>query len=102
MKIVDGRKFERGMRELVVGTGAQRQFAGLDAGQRRSASATSRGRWSACSHSGDAMESELWGDAQIVADTYRRGSSRASVTAKLDRRQGVQAASRPRWRATRA
>ena len=33
--------------------------------------------------SGDAMESEIWGDAAVVADTYRRGSSRASVTVRL-------------------
>jgi len=33
--------------------------------------------------SGDAMESEIWGDANVVADTYRRGGARASVTVKL-------------------
>jgi putative ABC transport system permease protein len=34
--------------------------------------------------SGDAMDSEIWGDAPVVADTYRRGGSRASVTVRLD------------------
>jgi putative ABC transport system permease protein len=29
------------------------------------------------------MESEIWADANVVADTYRRGSSRASVTVRL-------------------
>jgi putative ABC transport system permease protein len=29
------------------------------------------------------MESEIWADANVVADTYRRGSSRAAVTVKL-------------------
>ena len=33
--------------------------------------------------SGDALESEVWADAAVVADTYRRGSSRASVTVRL-------------------
>ncbi|MCT6995086.1 ABC transporter permease, partial [Salmonella enterica subsp. enterica serovar Javiana] len=33
--------------------------------------------------SGDAMDSEVWGDASVVADTYRRGSSRASVMVRL-------------------
>ncbi len=33
--------------------------------------------------SGDAMESEIWADANVVADTYRRGGSRASVTVRL-------------------
>ncbi len=33
--------------------------------------------------SGDSMESEVWGDAAVVADTYRRGNSRAAVTVRL-------------------
>ncbi len=32
---------------------------------------------------GDAMESEIWGDASVVADTYRRGAGRSSVTVRL-------------------
>src|SRR3546814_5039137 len=35
-------------------------------------------------HSGDAMDSEVWGDADVVANTYRRGSTRSSFTAKLE------------------
>src|SRR3546814_5804096 len=35
-------------------------------------------------HSGDAMDSEVWGDADVVANTYRRGSTRSSVTARLE------------------
>ena len=82
LKIVAGRKFESGKRELVAGTGAQRQFAGLEPGRQVR---LGNQLWSVVGifHSGDAMDSELWGDAQIVADTYGRGSSRASVTAKL-------------------
>src|SRR3546814_18970245 len=30
------------------------------------------------------MDSEVWGDADVVANTYRRGSTRPSVTAKLE------------------
>jgi len=82
MKIVAGRKFESGKRELVAGTGAQRQFVGLEPGKQIR---LGNQLWSVVGifHSGDAMDSELWGDAQIVATTYGRGSSRASVTAKL-------------------
>jgi putative ABC transport system permease protein len=32
---------------------------------------------------GDALESEIWADGNVVADTYRRGGSRTSVTARL-------------------
>ncbi len=83
LKLVDGRKFETGRRELVVGKGAQRQFAGLSPGKELR---LGNQVWTVVGvfESGDAMESEMWADAEIVASTYRRGSSRASVFAKLN------------------
>ena len=82
LKLVDGRQFEPGRRELVVGKGAQRQFKGLDPGKQVRLGNQS---WDVVGvfESGDSMESEMWADAEIVATTYRRGSSRASVFAKL-------------------
>src|SRR5699024_9195165 len=81
VKIVDGRRFKTGLRELVVGTGAARQF-GLAPGQDVKLGNQS---WKVVGtfESGDAMASEVWGDAQTVASTYRRGSSRTSVTVRL-------------------
>ena len=83
VKIVAGRRFTSGRRELVAGTGAQRQFAGLEPGRQVK---LGNQVWDVVGvfHSGDAMDSELWGDADVVATTYRRGSSRTSVMAKLD------------------
>jgi len=82
LKMVEGRKFTPGMRELVVGKGAARQFAGLEPGHEIRLGSQ---LWTVVGvfSSGDAMDSEVWGDAGVVADTYRRGSSRASVTVKL-------------------
>jgi putative ABC transport system permease protein len=82
VKIVQGRSFKPGLRELVAGQGAARQFAGLVPGHEVR---LGNQRWTVVGifASGDAMESELWADANVVADTYRRGSSRASVTARL-------------------
>ena len=60
--------------------GRGRQFAGLVPGQ-RSSSAPRPGRWSASSASGDAMDPRSGGDAATLADAYRRGSSRNSITA---------------------
>jgi len=80
--IVDGRRFTPGLRELIVGRGAARQFAGLVPGQPiRLGSQT----WTVAGvfASGDALESEIWGDANVVAETYERGSSRNSVTVRL-------------------
>jgi putative ABC transport system permease protein len=82
VRIVEGRKFTPGLRELIVGRGAAKQFAGLEPGKPvRLGSQT----WTVAGvfASGDALESEIWADAAVVADTYRRGSTRASVTVRL-------------------
>ena len=82
VKIVSGRRFTPGLRELIVGRGAAKQFAGLAPGRQVRLGNQS---WTVAGvfASGDAMESEIWADATVVADTYRRGSSRASVTVRL-------------------
>ena len=82
LKVVEGRRFQPGLRELVVGKGAVRQFAGLNVG---SALKLGNQEWTVVGifASGDAMESELWADAAVVNDAYGRGSGRNSVTVKL-------------------
>lgn len=82
VKIVEGRRFQPGLRELIVGRGAARQFANLQPGREVR---LGNQRWTIAGvfASGDAMESEVWGDANVVADTYGRGSGRASVTVRL-------------------
>ena len=82
VKMIEGRRFGPGLRELIVGRGAARQFAGLTPGNEIRLGAQ---KWKVAGifASGDAMESEIWADANVVADTYRRGSSRASVTVRL-------------------
>lgn len=83
LKIVEGRRFGTGKREVVVGQGARRQFAGLDVGRQIRLGSD---MWTVVGvfRSGDAMDSEIWADAEIVAATYRRGSTRTSVTVKLE------------------
>ena len=84
VRVVEGRKFEPGRRELMAGVGAQRQFAGLEPGTVIHMGSQD---WTVVGvfESGDAMESELWADAGVVASTYERGSTRTSVTVKLER-----------------
>ena len=82
VKIVAGRKFQPGLKELIVGQGSARQFEGLEPGKQIRLGSqiwTVTGVFA----SGDSMESELWADALVVAETYRRGASRNSVTVKL-------------------
>ncbi|QWF16350.1 ABC transporter permease [Lysobacter capsici] len=82
IKIVQGRKFETGKREVVVGSGAQRQFAGMEVGKQIRLGSE---QWAVVGifKSGDATDSEVWADADMVASTYRRGASRNAVIAKL-------------------
>lgn len=82
VRIVAGRNFEPGPRELIVGRGAASQFEGLDVGARlafRDADWTVVGIFDA---GGSVHESELWGDAETVMSAYRRGGFQ-SVTAQL-------------------
>lgn len=83
-KIIAGRKFTPGMRELVAGKGAQRQFDGLEVGHEIK---LGNQMWTVVGifESRDAMESELWGDAGVVGPAYRPngGNSRTSVFVRL-------------------
>jgi putative ABC transport system permease protein len=82
VKVIDGRKFGAGLREMMVGKGAREQFAGLDLGS----TLTLNGQtWAVVGafDSNDAHNSELWADSDVVAATYRRGSSTAAVTVRL-------------------
>lgn len=82
LRITAGRAFKPGLRELVVGKGAQEEFAQLDIGSTLNLNNQS---WTVVGafDSGDAHNSELWGDADVVGSTYRRGSSASLVTARL-------------------
>jgi len=86
VKIISGRRFNPGLRELVVGQGARKQFEGLDVGSRVK---LGRQEWTVVGEfvSGDSHESELWADGEVVASTYNRVSFQ-SMTAKLDGKNG--------------
>lgn len=81
VRIVAGRAFRPGLRELVVGKGALAQFAGIEPG---TAIRLNNQDWRVVGvfASGDAHESELWGDAEAVATAYRRDGFQ-SVTLRL-------------------
>lgn len=83
VKIIEGKSFQPGLREIIVGKGAVRQFEGLKVG---STLKLGNQPWTIVGifASGDAMESELWADANVVNDTYRRGAGRNSATVKLE------------------
>src|SRR5262244_3894290 len=82
VRIVEGRLYERGVREVIVGRKAARQFAGLDVGSRiafRDSDWTVVGMFAS---DGDVHESEIWADAEVAMSAFRR-TGYQSVTARL-------------------
>jgi putative ABC transport system permease protein len=87
VKIVEGRRFGSGLRELVVGRGAQHQFRGITVGNKVRLGSQD---WTVVGafESGDSHESELWADGEVVASTYNRQAFQA-VTVKLQSGDGL-------------
>lgn len=81
IRIVEGRAFTAGRRELLVGRGAAEQFAGLTLGMTLD---LANEPWTVVGvfESGDAEESEIWADAESVQSAYRRDGYQ-SVRVKL-------------------
>jgi putative ABC transport system permease protein len=80
--IAEGRPFQRGVREVIVGRKAAGQFAGLGVGSRiafRDSDWTVVGVFES---GGDVHESEIWADAEVALSAFRR-TGYQSVTATL-------------------
>jgi putative ABC transport system permease protein len=87
VRIVAGRRFDAGKRELVIGAGAQRQYVGLEVGRQLE---LANQPWTIVGmfESGDSHDSELWADADVLGPTYQRTAFQ-SVTVKLDGKDGM-------------
>lgn len=83
VRIVEGRHFELGRNEVIVGAGAARAFAGLDVGQ---SIRIGQNEWNIVgvfAGGSGAAESEIWTDAAVLQPAYKRGDSFQSVYVKL-------------------
>lgn len=84
VKIVQGRMFEWGKNEVVVGSGAVQEFAGLEVGSKLK---VGRYEWPVVgifSANGGVAESEIWTDAKVLQAAYNRGDSFQSVCVRLN------------------
>lgn len=89
LRIVEGRKFNPGLRELLVGRGVTQQFEGVDVGK----TLRMRGsEWTVVGvfESGDAYESELWTDAETAQNSFGRNGY-STVLAGVENEKGVAA-----------
>ena len=92
LRLVEGRRFKPGLRELIVGAGAYKQFEGLDVGRQlkfRGSYWTIVGRF----ESGDAHDSELWVDLETAQSAFGR-SGVSSVLVRLGNRDAFDALKR--------
>jgi len=84
MRIVEGRSFEWGRNEAIVGVGAAREFDGLEVG---GTVKVGRDLWPVVGvfeAGGGVAESEIWTDAKVLQAAYKRGDSFQSVYVKLN------------------
>lgn len=88
VRIIEGRRFTSGKREMVVGQGAKTQFRDMDVG---STLTLGNQAWTVVGvfASGDAHDSELWTDVDTLATTYQRDSLQ-SVTVRTDGKPGFE------------
>jgi putative ABC transport system permease protein len=89
LKIVEGRRFKPGLKELIVGRGVTQQYQGAGLGK----TLRMRGSdWTVVGvfESGDANESELWADAEVAQSAFNRQGF-SSVRLQLADPKGLQA-----------
>ena len=82
--IVEGRMFEFGTNEIVVGRGANAQFGGLTVGNEIRSGQNSWRVVGVFESDGSLYETEIWCDARVLQGAYRRGNTYQTVLARLD------------------
>ena len=82
--IVDGRMFQFGTNEAIVGRGANRQFSGVDLGSEFMSGNLRLRVVGIFESNGSVGETEIWCDSHLIQGVYERGNSYQSVLAKLD------------------
>jgi putative ABC transport system permease protein len=71
-RLIEGRRFETGKNEVIVGQGAAKEFAGLEVGHRLR---WGENTWTVVgifSDGGSLSESEIWCDVDVLQPAYRR------------------------------
>jgi putative ABC transport system permease protein len=81
--MIEGRRFEPGRNEVIVGAGAASAFAGLDVGQ---SFKVGQNTWQVVgifTAEGSVAESEIWGDAAVIQPAYKRENNFQSIHVRL-------------------
>jgi len=82
--LVEGRMFQFGTNEAIVGRSANGQFAGIDLGSEFTSGNLKIKIVGIFESRGSVSESEIWCDSRLIQGIYQRGNSYQSVVAALD------------------
>jgi putative ABC transport system permease protein len=84
VSIIEGRMFQFGTNEVIVGRGARGQFVSTNVGD---TIVSGQNRWSVVGvfeADGGVAETEIWSDSRVLQGVYRRGNTFQIVLARLD------------------
>lgn len=82
-EVVEGRMFEPGTNELVVGASVLREFSGFDLGETIRLGPNEWVVVGIFSTGGSVFESEIWADIAVIQNLYNRGTGVQSIRARL-------------------
>ncbi|HKI77079.1 MAG TPA: ABC transporter permease [Ignavibacteriaceae bacterium] len=83
VKLIEGRMFNWGTRELIVGSGITDRFEGAKIGDKVKFAGDQWTIVGIFSSDGSGFDSELWGDALQLLDAFNRANTVSTVTLKL-------------------
>lgn len=84
VKIIEGRMFNFGLRELIVGSAVTSRFQGARIGDVVKFAGDNWQIVGVFDSDGSGFDSEMWGDSQALLNAFNRGSAVSSLTLKLD------------------
>ncbi len=84
MKIIRGRMFNWGMRELIVGEAVTKRFKDAQIGSYIKFAGSNWKIVGVYTTNGSGFDSEMWGDAFQLLSAFNRGTTVSTVTLKLD------------------
>ncbi|RJP74207.1 MAG: ABC transporter permease [Ignavibacteriales bacterium] len=84
VQLIEGRMFKFGVRELIVGKSIFKRFNGAQIGSQVKFAGDLWTVVGVFSSDGSGFDSEMWGDALQLLNSFNRGSTVSSVTAMLE------------------
>ena len=84
IEVIEGRMFQPGRNEIIVGRAASAQFAGLRLGDENRWGENTWKVVGIFTTGGTVEDSEIWCDAKVLQPAYRRGNSYQSVHLRLE------------------